>query len=51
MYAVLDQVLSSMDKQFDQSDLNKIELLKKLFIDGANNKKIDDTLRQRLELE
>ena len=33
------------------SDLNKIGTLEKLLIDGANNKKIDDTLRQRLELE
>ena len=48
---ILDQVLSSMDKQFDQSDLNKIGTLEKLLIDGANNKKIDDTLRQRLEME
>ena len=40
-----------MDKQFDRSDLNKIGTLEKLLIDGANNKKIDDTLRQRLELE
>ena len=40
-----------MDKRFDQSDLNKIGTLEKLLIDGANNKKIDDTLRQRLKLE
>ena len=50
-YVILDQVLSSMDKRFDQSDLNKIGTLEKLLTDGANNKKIDDTLRQRLELE
>ena len=35
-----------MDKRFDQSDLNKIGILEKLLIDGA-----DDTLRQRLELK
>ena len=40
-----------MDKRFDQSDLNKIRTLEKLLIDGENNKKIDDTWRQRLELE
>ena len=45
-YVILDK-----DKRFDQSDLNKIGTLEKLLIDGANNKKIDDTLRQRLELE
>ena len=50
-YVILDQVLSSMDKRFDQSDLNKIGTLEKLLIDGANKKKIDDTLCQRLELE
>ena len=50
-YVILDQALSSLDKRFDQSDLNKIGTLEKLLIDGANNKKIDDTLRQRLELE
>ena len=48
-YIILDQALSSMDKRFDQSDLNKIRTLEKLLIDGANHKKIDDTLRQRLE--
>ena len=40
-----------MDKRIDHSDLNKIGTFEKLLIDGANNKKIDDTLRQRLELE
>ena len=40
-----------MDKRIDQSDLNNIGTFEKLLIDGANNKKIDDTLRQRLELE
>ena len=50
-YAIIDQVLSCMDKRFDQSDLNKIGSFEKLLIDGANNKKIDDRLRQRLELE
>ena len=50
-YVILDRALSSMDKRFDQSDLNKIETLEKLLIDAANNMKIDDTLRQRLKLE
>ena len=40
-----------MDKRFDQSALNKIGTLEKLLNDGANNTKIDDTLRQRLKLE
>ena len=40
-----------MDKRFYQSDLNKIGTLEKLLIDEESNKKIDDTLRQRLELE
>ena len=44
-YVMLDQVLSSMDKLFDQNELNKIGTLENLLIDGANNKKIDNTLK------
>ena len=50
-YVILNQVLSSMDKRFYQSDLNKIETIEKLLVDVESNEKINDTLRQRLELE
>ena len=50
-YIILDQVLSSMNKRFDQSDRNKIGTLEKLLIDEESNKKVDDTLRQHLEVE
>ena len=40
-----------MDKRFDQSDPSKIGTLETLLIDGANNKVIDDTLLQRLNLK
>ena len=50
-YIILNQVLSSVDKRFYQSDLNKIGTLEKVLIEEESNKKIDDTLRQRLDLE
>ena len=50
MYASKLQWLQQ-DKRFGQRDLNKIGTLEKLLIDGVNNKRIDDILRQRLKLE